>query len=151
MLPAFFEELAFRGVIVKSLSGTGKVFAILFGGFVFALFHMSPVQTLYQFACGAVYTLIILYGGNFILTFIIHFLNNLFVILNHYYFGIETTVWLTVVGLVCLGGGIALLILKGSPVSCDKTKSKGDIKAFIITSLVGIALALFIWIQGLIL
>ena len=149
LLPAIFEEFAFRGIIVNSLKNTGTVFAVIMGGLIFALFHMSPVQTLYQFACGAIYTLIIIYGGNFVLTFIIHFLNNLFVILNHYYFGIETTVLTTVLGLVALGGGIALLILKGKKEEPDKSIVKGERKAFVISSIIGFAIALIVWVQGL--
>lgn len=149
LLPAVMEETIFRGAIVNSLKSTGAIFTALISGLVFALYHMSPTQTIYQFLCGAIYTLIIIFGGNFIHTVIIHFLNNLFVVLNHYYFGIETTPLLTVLGLLCLGVGIALLVIKNSPKKPDKTLAKEERKGFLISAFVGIAITLVFWIEGL--
>ena len=51
--PAFFEELAFRGLLQPALTtawGAGP--GILSTAFLFALFHMSPAQTVVQFILG---------------------------------------------------------------------------------------------------
>ena len=88
LLPAVFEEFLFRGVILKCLTKTGVVFATLISGLLFSLFHMSPAQTIYQFAVGCLYSLIIIYGGNLLYLIVIHFINNLYIVLNYYYFHI---------------------------------------------------------------
>ena len=151
VLPAFFEELAFRGIIVNSLKGTGAVFTAIASGLAFALFHMSPTQTLYQFACGVVYALIVVCGGSFIHTFVIHLLNNLFVILNYYFFAIQTSVPLTIIGALCLAGGIALLLIKNKPEKTEKSLAKGERISFVLSAFVGIAIAIAFWVQGLLL
>ena len=74
--PAFFEEIAFRGIILGGLKNGGKIFAILVSGAVFSLFHMSPLQTVYQFIVVVLYAFIVLNGGDYSLTFISHFFNN---------------------------------------------------------------------------
>ncbi|MBR6737362.1 MAG: CPBP family intramembrane metalloprotease [Clostridia bacterium] len=149
LLPAFFEELAFRGIMQNYLKQSGTWFSILISGLLFSLFHMSPTQTLYQFACGVVYALIIVCGGNFLNTFIIHFLNNLFVILNYYYFGLETTLVSTVIGLAFLVAGIILLIKTRQKTEIDTRLIKYERTGFILNALVGVGVALTFWLQGL--
>jgi membrane protease YdiL (CAAX protease family) len=114
IIPAVIEETLFRGLILSGLKKSGAVFAVIFSGVIFALFHMNPAQTVYQFIVGSVYALIILYGKNLILTVSMHFINNLYIVLNYYFIGfypsgIVKTV-LTVVGLISLIIGIYLLL-----------------------------------------
>ncbi len=49
-----FEEILFRGVILRTLEPYGKKFAILASAFLFGIFHGNPVQTPYAFAVGLV-------------------------------------------------------------------------------------------------
>ncbi|MBO5926635.1 MAG: CPBP family intramembrane metalloprotease, partial [Clostridia bacterium] len=87
IIPAFFEEIVFRGLILKGLINGGKIFSILLSGALFSLFHMSYQQTIYQFIVGVLYALIVLSGGDWSLTFISHLINNLFIVLNYYFIG----------------------------------------------------------------
>lgn len=148
VLPAFFEELAFRGIILSGLKNGGKAFAILVSGAVFSLFHMSPLQTVYQFIVGVLYALIVLNGGDYLLTFISHFINNLFIVINYYFIGFYPTgtvkVILTVIGLLALVLGL-LILLKNS-VKYEQLESK---KNFIKGVPIGVIVCVFMWIMGL--
>ena len=148
VLPSFFEEVAFRGVILKGLTGGGKVFAILVSGAIFSLFHMSPLQTVYQFIVGVLYAVIVLNGGDYTLTFISHLINNLFIVLNYYFIGfypsgIVKTV-LTVVGLISLIIGIYLLFKNNK--KYEQIESK---KNYVTGIPIGIIVCIIMWIMGL--
>ena len=49
-----FEEILFRGLILRTLEPYGKKFAILASAFLFGIFHGNPVQSPYAFAVGLV-------------------------------------------------------------------------------------------------
>lgn len=49
-----FEEILFRGLILRNLMPYGKKFAILSSAFLFGLFHGNLTQSLYAFAVGLV-------------------------------------------------------------------------------------------------
>jgi membrane protease YdiL (CAAX protease family) len=80
LLPAVFEELFFRGVILKGLSAFSKVGAILFCGLLFSLYHQNPAQTAYQFVCGAAFAWVAINAGSILPTVLAHFLNNAFIL-----------------------------------------------------------------------
>ncbi len=152
-LPALFEEYLMRGIIVKSLEKSGKIFAVLASATLFALFHMSPQQTIYQFAVGALYALIVVYGGNFYLTFISHFINNLFIVLNEYFFKItftlELEIILTVLGLLALVLGLFLLVFnsKKEPKTAEMLSER---KSFFKGFPFGVVVCVVFWIINLI-
>ena len=80
-LPAFIEELAFRGAVLQGLKKLGYWPAVLISAAAFSLFHMNPVQTVYQFLLGIVLAIAVLETGSLWAGVIIHFLNNAFVII----------------------------------------------------------------------
>ncbi len=148
VLPSFFEEVAFRGIILNGLKNGGKWFAILISGALFSLFHMSPAQTVYQFIVGVLYALIVLDSGDWTLTFISHFINNLFIVLNYYFIKFYPTgalkIILTILGLICLAGGV-LILLKHSE-KIEQTESK---KNYLKSFPIGLVVCVFMWILGL--
>lgn len=150
VLPSIFEEFLFRGIILSSLKKTGVVFATLISGALFSLFHMSPAQTVYQFIVGVIYSLIIICGGNLLYTIIIHFINNLYIVLNYYYFNITVDLGLTLLGLISLAVGIVLLVYKRREISLDKAEKKQNRTNFLLGAIMGAIASLFMWIQGLI-
>lgn len=82
LLPAFAEELLFRGVIFKGLSRKAKpVTAIMLSALMFCLMHGGIQQTLYQFLLGVALGYIMYHTGNIIFPMIFHFLNNLVVVI----------------------------------------------------------------------
>lgn len=154
IIPAVIEETLFRGLILSGLKRSGAVFAVIFSGVIFALFHMNPAQTVYQFIVGSVYALIILYGKNLILTVSMHFINNLYIVLNYYFWGFSFSgaaqIIVTVIGILCLIGGIALLILKGNKLNFQGEDIKGERAKFIFGALFGIVATAITWIVTLV-
>ena len=80
LLPAIFEEIIFRGMLLKGLRPFGTLGMILISGALFSLYHQNPAQTLYQFCCGAIFALIAVKSGSFLPTVLSHFLNNALII-----------------------------------------------------------------------
>ena len=151
--PALFEEFLMRGLIVKGLSSGGKVFAIVVSAVLFSIFHMSPQQTIYQFLVGALYALIVVYGGNFYVTFISHFINNLFIVLNEYFFKLtftlELEIVLTILGLISLALGVFLLLFK-SEKQPKTNEMLSERKEFFKGLPIGFAICLAFWIVNLV-
>ena len=149
IIPAVFEEVAFRGIILKGLTNGGKTFAILLSGALFSLFHMSPEQTFYQFIVGVLYSLIVLYGGDYTLTIASHLFNNLFIVLNYYFFSLALVgtfkIVLTVLGLVSLIVGVILLLKNKTD-----TQQLENKRSFINGIPIGIIVCIFMWIINLV-
>src|SRR5699024_2828245 len=78
LLPALFEETLFRGILVGRMhaSGWGNVATVCISGALFALYHGSPAQTIYQFFCGASFALLALRAGSALPTAVAHLCNN---------------------------------------------------------------------------
>ncbi|MBR3804780.1 MAG: CPBP family intramembrane metalloprotease [Clostridia bacterium] len=154
IIPAVIEETLFRGLILSGLKKSGTMFAVIFSGVIFALFHMNPAQTVYQFIVGSVYALIILYGKNLILTVSMHFINNLYIVLNYYFWNFSFSgaaqIIVTVIGILCLIGGAMLLILKGNKLSTQGEDIKGERAKFIFGALFGIVATAITWIVTLV-
>ena len=81
VMPAIFEELANRGVILNGLTRMGAWPAILLSAFIFAIMHGNPHQLIHQFFLGAVMAYAVLVSGNILSSVIIHFANNFIALL----------------------------------------------------------------------
>ena len=112
---------------------------------------MSITQTVYQFIVGVLFSLILLGGGNYILTAIAHFINNLFVVLNYYFFNItfsqELGVVITILGLISLVCGILLLFLNNKK-EYVKCQSK-SVKEIVLGSVLGMSICILFWVVGI--
>lgn len=76
------EELIFRGFLFSSLrKAVHPAAAVALCGAAFALMHMNPEQTVYQFCLGCVCALAVLYSGDLLPAVITHAGSNLFAIL----------------------------------------------------------------------
>lgn len=84
LLPAIFEELVFRGVIFNGLKAYGKKQAVIYSALLFSLMHASISQTIYPILAGCVFALIVYKTDNILYSMIIHFCNNLIVVVNRY-------------------------------------------------------------------
>lgn len=76
VLPAIFEELLMRGIVLNGTSECNTSFRIVMNGLLFSLFHANPSQTCYTFLLGCAFALIAIRCNSIIPTMIIHFLNN---------------------------------------------------------------------------
>ena len=76
VLPAFVEEITFRGAVYRSLRGARPVRAIILTGFIFGAMHMNFNQFVYASALGIVMGFVIEATGSILSTMILHFCFN---------------------------------------------------------------------------
>lgn len=76
-LAPVFEEILFRGLILRELEPYGKKFAILASAFLFGVFHGNLVQSPYAFLAGLVLGYVAM-EYNVIWAMVLHMINNLF-------------------------------------------------------------------------
>lgn len=95
IVPAFCEELLFRGTILSALKPYGKGMAIIVSSLLFGLMHMNAAQLLYATAAGLVLGLVYVKTNSLLLCILIHFSNNMFNILESYRYEIfgSQTAW----------------------------------------------------------
>ena len=84
IIPAFCEELLFRGLVLNGLRGMGKWASILLSALIFALMHTSMEQLPYTFILGVVIGYIVYMTGSIWLGMIIHAVNNGLVVVSMY-------------------------------------------------------------------
>lgn len=76
VLPAFFEEIAFRGVIMQPLRKYGDWFAIGISAVIFGLIHGNMTQMPFAICAGIALGYVFIVTGSIWPSVIIHFLNN---------------------------------------------------------------------------
>lgn len=81
IIPAFFEEMAFRGVVMQTLRRFGDGFALITSSLLFALIHANFAQTPNAIIMGLVMGYFTMLTGSLWPAIAIHFANNLSVIL----------------------------------------------------------------------
>lgn len=158
IVPAIFEELMFRGVILRSAEKSmGGVRAIFVTGFCFALMHGSPQQTVHQFLLGCGIAFLTLRSGSILPGMVAHFLNNLIALLlslvydsiltaNQTLLGIGIMIFLYIATEAFIGALIWLIFdRKNSLKKCQK----GGVKVFFIAATLGIVLMSVMWLLDL--
>ena len=78
VIPAFAEEMLFRGVIMRGLEQYGKLPAVILSAVMFSLMHGSFSQTLLQFIGGLAIAGVVILTKNWLLGTLMHFTNNVF-------------------------------------------------------------------------
>lgn len=84
VLPAIFEELLFRGVIFNGLKDYGDMTAVFGSAALFALMHGGIEQLIYPFIVGIILGFVMKKTNNVFYTMIIHFFNNVIVIVYNF-------------------------------------------------------------------
>ena len=82
VIPAMFEEMAFRGVVMQSLRRFGDGFALLCSSILFAIAHGDIVSIPNAFVMGLVLGYFVLYSGSLWTGVIVHLLHNAIVLLE---------------------------------------------------------------------
>lgn len=155
LLPAVFEEIMFRGILLSGLRSFKEWAAALLCGVLFALYHQNPAQTLYQFCCGTAFAFIAIRSGGILPTVLSHFFNNT-LILTLYKCGIQSFTGITQAIVI----GVSLLFLVGTLVYLfvfdkrqgsqeDKENTKDGKGEFFLFAAVGIFICLLTWISVL--
>ena len=118
ILPAFAEEILFRGAIASLLKDSTKNVhvAVFLSSFIFAAIHLQFYGFLPRFLLGMALGYLFFWSGSLWLPIVAHFTNNfLSVIVEFLYrrgyihtnadnFGMNNAVWLTMVSLLCVSG-----------------------------------------------
>ena len=76
VLPAIFEELLFRYLPARILSGHSEKLVVLYSAFFFSLVHMDLFSIPYAFFGGVIFMMVDLATGSIIPSILIHFINN---------------------------------------------------------------------------
>lgn len=76
LLPAFVEEIVFRGIVMQSLRRFGDLFALVTSALVFGIFHLNPIQMPYAFIVGLFMGYFVMRSGSLWAGVLIHFFNN---------------------------------------------------------------------------
>lgn len=150
VLPAFCEETLFRGIILNCVKDIGTVATCLLGGLLFSIFHQNPLQTIYQFICGACFTLLAIRADSVLPTIVIHFINNAVIIFNER-FGFLNEINANAEIIICVVAGILLVLSVGYLAFFDKKtnlKKQTPIKPFILCALAGIILSAILWVAS---
>lgn len=156
ILPAFSEEIAFRGVIASGLRRDyGTTTAVLLSGAMFSLFHMNAAQTLHQFLFGCLLALFVLRSGSVWVGVVGHFCNNLLALILGFF--VENTEFYAKYGIYFAIAGailaIAMLVLYVKKVPAFRQKPATGKKRFSLFDSVVLVLSLAVcitmWIAGL--
>ncbi len=93
IIPAFVEELLFRGLILSQLRPYSQGSAVVISALLFGLMHQSPFQFLYATAMGIVLGIMYIKTNSIWLCVMLHFFNNFYSVVQTYLlyqFGLET-------------------------------------------------------------
>lgn len=134
VLPAVCEELLFREILFDSLAEHKAYVRVLLTAILFAFFHMSPAQTIYQFVFGCVFALTIIFTDSDLSSFLMHFLNNFLVLIFYYFveFSHKAIVILMICGLIVAIIGITMAIIKVAKNIEDKKSFNKDLLYLLI-------------------
>jgi len=103
ILPAFCEELLFRGIITMGLSNGGKTFAVIFSSLMFAIYHMAIGQTVYPVLFGLLLATVMLKENNIIYCIAMHLANNFIALtLNALNISLVFNHWTYILMAICL-------------------------------------------------
>ena len=147
ILPAILEETIFRGIILEGIKDIGTVAACLLGGLLFSIFHQNPMQTVYQFVCGAVFTLLAIRADSILPAVFVHFANNAFIIFDTRFGWLAKASDPAMIVLYVLAG-VALVLSLGYLIFVDRKtnrKKQGAIKPLVIFSFAGIIINAIMW------
>ncbi|MDD6995566.1 MAG: type II CAAX endopeptidase family protein [Candidatus Borkfalkiaceae bacterium] len=163
VLPACLEELFFRGILLGGMKKFGTAAAVFYGAALFALYHQSPAQTVYQFICGACFALIALRSGSILPTVVSHFINNAFIIVmtacgvNSLPVPLVCAFAALLVASLCYllffdkSAGGTLRDESGATAGKDggEKRKKADVKGFTLCALIGIIVCALSWAAAL--
>ncbi len=116
VIPAFVEELLFRGVVLTNLLPYGRAPAVIISAVLFGLMHQNPGQMFYATMAGLVLGLVCvrtrsIWGG-----VLIHFVNNLFSVLEQLVGdrlepALANEICIYAEGVLFVGGAVCAIIL----------------------------------------
>lgn len=113
LIPAFCEELLFRGAALSALLPYGKTTAILGSALLFSLMHQTANQLFYTAVAGVVLACVVIESGSIWAAVLLHMMNNSFAIAQSILYeqlGSAATIPICIAEVVVIGGGLLCLV-----------------------------------------
>ena len=82
IVPAFAEELAFRGIFMNVMRRFGDAFAIITSAVVFGAMHGNTTQIIFAFSLGLIFAYVDCKANSIIPSILIHFFNNFYAVVT---------------------------------------------------------------------
>lgn len=121
VLPAFSEELFFRGMLMAELEEHGTLTAVVLSSLMFAMYHVNLINLPLYFICGVMLSLCVYVTRSLLASFCVHLCYNLAVLLGgdkiNAFFSLTDNVGFAVLILI-LVFLISLILIFGE---CQKT------------------------------
>ncbi len=144
LIPAFFEELLFRGTVLSALLPYGKTVAILGSGVLFGLMHQNSDQLFYATVAGIVLGYLAIEGGSIWAGVIVHSFNNLLSVLDSAFWDrlpyTAEMILLSILEVAIIGSGmvcLAILLHRGlasiradRPLRTGAPMAEGGVRGF---------------------
>lgn len=134
VVPAIFEELFIRGIVLNLLLPNGRRFAILASAVLFTVMHTQVQSFIPVFGAGVVLACIYLYTGNIYSSMALHFVNNAYSFIMMYMQqrvnGISAMGFASfVISIIMVGGVCSLMALKRKNINIFDNLKKSDREA----------------------
>lgn len=117
-VPAFVEELFFRGLLTRGFLGRGNLAALCVPSAMFALFHLEPTQAAGAFVLGFGFGIARLYTDSVLTSILCHLIYNAYVLIDVYTGGLVGSTELRFgrvgIGLALSAVGFGLMVLEPS-------------------------------------
>jgi membrane protease YdiL (CAAX protease family) len=85
LLPAVFEELTHRGLLIDAMSDRGnEIETVLWSGLLFGAMHTNVMQFFYAFIGGMVFAFLVIKTNSIFPAMLLHFCNNAFAHIEEY-------------------------------------------------------------------
>lgn len=154
IVPAVFEEFAFRGVVLNKLRKFGDSYAIIMSAVLFGLMHGNLSQIPFAFILGLVIGFIAVKTNSIIPGILIHFFNNLFSVIMSYLgminvFNTQEYIiihFISVLTIVILGLVSVVILCKDKEFFSISNQGENDLslKSKISSSLLSVGMIFFI-------
>lgn len=148
VVPAVFEELFFRGVLLSCLKNTGVVLSAVISALFFALYHGSAAQLIYQFIYGFFLAIMTMRANSVYPAILSHFLNN-FAVLSFEYFGVSVnffSITYILMGLAFIAAFAFVMLLFSRAYA--KREKGAVLKTFFPFGIIGIIISLTMIVLG---
>lgn len=142
-----FEEIIYRGFLMKSLQRYGKTFAILVSAVVFGLMHGNPLQSVFACMAGVIFGYAAMEYSIYV-AILLHVINNLLFgdaftrLLSGLPVGGQQVVYLLVVGGLCAAG--CVLAVRHRKRIADYFRRNGSRRQYYLYAFTAVWMILFI-------
>lgn len=129
VIPAIFEELFMRGIVLNLLLPNGRRFAVITSALIFTVMHTQVQSFIPVFGAGIVLACIYLYTGNIYVSMLLHFVNNAYSFIILYMQqrvnGISAMGFASfVMAVIIVGGGCSLWWMKKNGITLFESLQK---------------------------